>query len=89
MTDQHEALTVFHLFDRVTFAHLGAFTGQTTANTDGITLTQTALPGLPAGALYAVHDDHGVGVLDWLDVAAAVGVQATCRAAAEPSGNPD
>jgi len=71
-----------------TFAHLGAFTGQTTANTDGIIVTQAALPGQPAGAMVAVHDDHGVGIFDWRDIASAIGLEATCEGAASPASSP-
>jgi len=73
--DQHEKHNRFHLFDRESLDHAGSFSGAEVRNTDGISLTRKAMPGFPAGALYAVHDDGSVGafrldsVLDSLDLA--------------------
>jgi 3-phytase len=67
-TDQHDALSIFHLFDHRTFDHLGAFSGETTANTDGITVTSMASEAFPSGAVFAVHDDRGVAAFDWRGV---------------------
>jgi 3-phytase len=77
-TDQDRGRNVFHLFDRRTLSHLGGFAGAVTQNTDGIWLNQSPLPGFPAGAFFAVHDDQAVAAFDWRDVAAAVGVAPTC-----------
>ena len=71
-TDQSEARNVFHVFDRRTLAHIGAFQGATTLNTDGIWLTREPLPGFPAGAFFAVHDDQAVAAFDWRDIATAL-----------------
>lgn len=61
LTDQQKELTVWHLFDRKTYRHLAAFTGQPrVANTDGICVYQAPLRGFPAGAMFAVHDDADV-----------------------------
>jgi 3-phytase len=68
-TDQHDRRSVFHLFDRDSLAHLGAFSGATTANTDGIAVTAVASSRFPLGAVYAVHDDRGVSAFDWRNVA--------------------
>jgi 3-phytase len=67
-TDQHESRSVFHLFDRQNFEHLGAFTGLTTANTDGIAATSEPSSQFPSGAVIAVHDDCGVSAFDWRQV---------------------
>ncbi|MEI2720718.1 MAG: hypothetical protein V9E87_11350 [Gemmatimonadales bacterium] len=48
-TDQGKVINTYHLFDRKTLAHVGAFGSPTIKNTDGIALTQRALPGFPAG----------------------------------------
>ncbi len=64
-TDQHEQRSVFHLFDRSSLGHLGAFAGTTTANTDGIAVSAPASRRFPSGAVYAVHDDRGVSAFDW------------------------
>ncbi|KAB8314758.1 phytase [Tolypothrix campylonemoides VB511288] len=79
-TDQFKDRTLFHLFDRVTLAHLGAFAGEAVGNTDGIWLQQRGSARFPAGAFYAVHDDQAVGAFDWRDIARATGVRATCDA---------
>ncbi len=78
LTDQGDIRTVFHLLDRVSFQHLGSFAGELTANTDGIWLTQEAVPGLGDGALFALHDDGGISAFPWETVAAAFGLQAGC-----------
>lgn len=67
-TDQAEARTVYHLFDRKSLRHAGAFTGGTTANTDGIWLAQDGVPGFAEGAFFAVHDDQAVSAFDWGEV---------------------
>lgn len=73
-TDQHDDDNRFPVFDRETLDHVGSFAGAGVRNTDGIWLTRTAMPGLPRGAIYAVHDDGSVGafrleeVLDALDL---------------------
>jgi 3-phytase len=89
-TDQDEQRNVFHLFDRRTLAHVGAFTGAQTRNTDGIWLAQQPLPEFPQGAFFAVHDDQAVAAFDWRDIVSALQLN-TCQAgqvsaAAEPAG---
>ncbi len=71
-TEQGKDRSTFHLFDRNSFAHVGAFTGETVANTDGIWLHEGSLPRFPDGVLYAVHDDQGVVAFDWRDIASAL-----------------
>lgn len=77
-TDQAEDRTVYHVFDRETLSHAGAFTGETTANTDGIWLAQSGVPGFESGAFFAVHDDQAVSAFDWAEVIAALKLDA-CR----------
>lgn len=78
-TDQYKDRSVFHVFDRVTLQHLGAFGGHRTANTDGVWLQQEATRAFPAGVFYAVDDDQAVAAFDWRDVARALGLRETCR----------
>jgi 3-phytase len=78
-TDQDVARNVFHLFDRRTLAHVGAFEGGVTRNTDGIGLTQMRFGPFRAGALYAVHDDQAVAAFDWRAIARALGLPRGCR----------
>jgi 3-phytase len=80
-TDQAAGRTVYHLFDRKTLRHAGAFTGRTTANTDGIWLAQDGVPGFAAGAFFAVHDDQAVSAFDWAEVMRALELP-TCRTGA-------
>ncbi|MBL0028418.1 MAG: phytase [Rhodanobacteraceae bacterium] len=77
-TDQFLDRSVFHLYDRVTLEHLGAFAGNTVANTDGVWLNQSATTRFPNGVFYAVHDDQGVGAFDWRDIAKALNLRADC-----------
>jgi len=76
-TEQSKERSVFHLFDRQSLEHVGAFRGETVANTDGIWLHQAGTRRFPDGALYAVHDDQGVVGFDWRDVAVALSLR-TC-----------
>lgn len=77
-TDQDYVRNVFHLFDRLTLEHVGAFEGEVTRNTDGIWLARAPFADFPAGALFAVHDDQAVGVFDWRDIAAALSLPQEC-----------
>ncbi len=77
-TEQGKDRSVFHLFDRRTLAHAGAFHGDMVANTDGIWNSQQASSRFPQGALYAVHDDQGVVAFDWRDIAAALSLPRDC-----------
>lgn len=69
MTDQDPKLSRFHVFDRGTLEHRGAFSGRITGNTDGITTSATRV--------YAVHDDHSVTGFDWSAVEKALNL--SCR----------
>ena len=77
-TDQFKDRSLFHVFDRRTLEHVGAFAGNTVGNTDGIWLHQAATARFPAGVFYAVHDDQAVAAFDWRDVAQALKLPATC-----------
>lgn len=77
-TDQLRTFSVFHLFDRRTLRHAGAFRGEVTANTDGIWLHAESFDGFPAGALYAVHDDQAVSAFDFGEVLGTLGLE-PCR----------
>lgn len=77
-TDQFADRSLFHVFDRASLAHLGAFAGDTVANTDGVWLHQTPTTRFPAGVFYAVNDDQGVGAFDWRDIARALDLEVSC-----------
>lgn len=77
-TDQGKDVNTFHVFDRLTFEHLGSFAGEVVMNTDGIALTQHAMPGFPAGAFFAVHDDESVVAFPWTEIASALGLRSDC-----------
>jgi 3-phytase len=81
-TDQGKVKNTFHVFDRMTLAHVASFHGAGVLNTDGIALTQVPMPGFPAGAFYAVHDDGNVAGFSWEAIAKATGLQANCLLAA-------
>jgi len=73
-TDQRDLVTVFHLYDRASLAHLTSFRGEKTANTDGIAVLSEAVPGYPAGVLLAIHDDQALSAFSWADVIDALGL---------------
>jgi len=77
-TEQGKDRSVFHLFDRHSLAPVGAFQGNSVANTDGIWMMQQASPRFPQGALYAVHDDQGVVAFDWEQIAKALSLPLEC-----------
>jgi 3-phytase len=79
-TDQFKDRSLFHLFDRDTLEHVGAFTGNRTANTDGVWLDQEGDARFPEGVFYAVDDDQAVAAFDWRDIARALNLPA-CRSA--------
>lgn len=82
-TDQFKDRSVFHVFDRDSLWHIGAFVGDVVANTDGVWLSQTPTARFPAGAFFAVHDDQGIAAFDWRDIATALKLNETCPAAAQ------
>jgi 3-phytase len=77
-TDQDEQTNTFHVFDRRSLEHLGAFTGVTTRNTDGVALTQAGFGPFPAGAFYAVHNDGNIAAFSWAEIAAALELRSDC-----------
>lgn len=77
-TDQFKDLSLFHVFDRQSLVHLGAFAGATTANTDGVWLHQAGTAAFPAGVFYAVHDDMAVAAFDWRDIARSLDLRTSC-----------
>lgn len=80
-TDQFKDRSLFHIYDRNSLEHLGAFAGATVANTDGIWLHQAGTKRFPDGVFYAVHDDQAVGAFDWRDIAKALKLRMNCEAA--------
>lgn len=77
-TDQSKEKSYFRIYDRRSARLLGTFTGESTANTDGVGLTQEKTERFPAGAFFAVHDDQAVSAFDWRDVAMALGLEKGC-----------
>lgn len=78
VADQGERTNTYHVLDRSTFAHHGAFTGARTRLTDGVALTQQAFGPFPAGAFYASHLDGSVSAFGWREIAAALGLRSDC-----------
>ncbi len=72
VSDQNvEPFAEYEVFDRKTYRALGHFSGAT-KTTDGIALTQAALPNLPQGSFYAMHSDDVVHIYNWADIAKAL-----------------
>lgn len=78
VADQLHPLTIFRVFDRVTLAPRGAFSGEVAEWTDGIALHAAATARFPAGALYAVHDDRAVAAFDLRDIVQALSLDPAC-----------
>lgn len=78
-TDQFKDRSVFHVFDRQTLAHVGAFAGKVTANTDGVWLDMHGDARFPQGVFYALHDDQAVAAFDWHDIARALKLRECAR----------
>lgn len=70
--------TLFRVYDRVSLAPLGTFTGERVSQTDGIVLYAAGTPRFPAGALFAQHDDRAVAAFDLRDVARALQLHGHC-----------
>lgn len=71
--------TRFRLFDRISLAPAGSFTGTRTTLTDGVALRADASARFPHGVLYALHDDHAVSAFDLGDVARRLRLSRACR----------
>jgi hypothetical protein len=83
VTDQAQEGNTFHVFERRSVAHVGAFRAAVTANTDGIALTQAPVGIWRGGVLYAIHDDQSVAALPWSRIAAALRLRPACDAPPE------
>ena len=79
-TEQGKGRSVFHLFDRNSLEPVGAFQGNTVADTDGIWMMQQPSARFPHGALFAVHDDQGVVAFDWASIARQLSLPLECGA---------
>jgi 3-phytase len=77
-TDQYLDRSLFHLFDRRSLKHLGAFSGAVTGNTDGVWLHAAPTTKFPNGVFYAVHDDQAVAAFDWTAIAKALSLRRHC-----------
>jgi 3-phytase len=73
VTDQRKDITIWHVFDRRTYEHLGDFTGiPPIANTDGICLYPQAFGQFSYGALFAVNNDADIHAYSLANVTRAV-----------------
>ncbi len=69
VTDQSMDKNIFHIFDRLTLKHIGAFSGKNTLNTDGIWITQVKYENFPKGAFFAIHNDGNVSAFNLSEIA--------------------
>jgi len=76
--DQLSPLTRFHVFDRLGLTPRGSFSGRRAARTDGVALHAAPTARFPAGALFAVHDDHSIAAFDLRAIATALRLPAAC-----------
>jgi 3-phytase len=78
VTDQAPDESTFHIFDRASLVYIASFRGKIVQHTDGVALTQQAMPNFPNGAFYAVHDDGNVVAFAWHHLARALDLRADC-----------
>lgn len=74
VTDQQPTVSWFRVFRRDNLEYVGAFRGQRTTNTDGVSFAPGPVPGFPAGVFLTVHDDQAVSAFDWAHVAESLGI---------------
>lgn len=77
-SDQSKELQRYVVFDRQSFAYLGAVRSAVARNTDGVWLDQHPSARFPAGAFYVAHADEAVAAFDWRDIAKALGLRSDC-----------
>lgn len=75
VTDQGKLANYFHVFDRQSFEHLGTIEGERTLNTDGVWISQTAMPRFPLGAFYACDNDKAISAFDLAEILDALGLK--------------
>ena len=71
--------TLFRVFARDSLRQVGSFSGDATANTDGIALYAAATPRFPAGVLYAVSEDLSLAAFDLGEIARVLDLSPACR----------
>lgn len=74
VTDQSKVRNLFHVFDRETLKHLGAFEGTYTLNTDGVWVSTVGTERYPKGLFYACDNDRAVSAFDMVEVLRALGL---------------
>jgi 3-phytase len=77
-SDQSKEIQRYVVFDRQSFAYLGAVRSAVARNTDGVWLDQKASARFPAGAFYVAHADEAVAAFDWRDIARPLELRSDC-----------
>ncbi len=77
VTDQGKIENWFHVFDRESLEYRGSFSGERTLNTDGVWLSQKALPRYPHGLFYACDNDRAIAAFDLAEVVQGLGLEAS------------
>lgn len=70
--------SVFHVFDRKTLAHRGAFSSKRIAGSGGIWLRQSASAAFPDGVLFALHEGSAVAAIAWQRIAIELNLRHQC-----------
>jgi 3-phytase len=70
--------TLFRVYDRVSLAPVGTFSGKSVGDTDGQALYATPSARFPAGALYVQSRNESVAAFDLRDIAAALKLAPVC-----------
>lgn len=77
-TEQRLHRSVFHVLSRENLEHLGSFSGNRAANTDGIAVTPDTVDGRNVGWLFAIDNDRAAAAFSWTEIAMALGLDASC-----------
>lgn len=70
--------SVFHVFDRKTLAHRGAFSSKRIAGSGGIWLRQGASTAFPDGVLFALNEGRTVAAIAWPRIAIELNLRRQC-----------
>lgn len=75
VTDQGKIENWYHVFERKSLEYSGSFSGERTLNTDGVWLSQKALPRFPHGAFYACDNDRAISAFDLGEILTGLGLE--------------
>jgi 3-phytase len=73
-----DSASTFHVFDRATLSHAGAFSGTGSRQARSVAATDRAVGRFAHGALFGSHLGASVSATGWADIAAALNLRQEC-----------